>query len=102
MTLLKWLDELPNEYTMSKPNLGLCHARVLFQSGHQEVAEKLIDHLERTHVFISAGNPSITNGQNETPEASAAIAFQGRIAADMFESVNQKILIHPYCDIGPF
>ena len=66
VTLLKWLGELPNEFKMRKPNLGLCHARVLFQSGRQEAAEKLIDHLERT---------------NETPEASTNIAFQGRIAA---------------------
>ncbi len=79
--LLKWLNELPVEYKMSKTNLGLCHARVLFQSGRQEAAEKLIDHIERTHVFISTGNPSITNCQNLTPEASATIAFQGRIAA---------------------
>ncbi len=81
VALFNWLDQFPNEYKVSKPNLGLCHARVLFQSGRQGAAEKLIDHLERTHVFISTGNSSITNGQNETPEASATIAFQGRIAA---------------------
>jgi LuxR family maltose regulon positive regulatory protein len=66
VTLLKWLGELPSEFKMRKPNLGLCHARTLFQSGRQEAAEKLIDHLERT---------------NETPEASTNIVFQGRIAA---------------------
>jgi LuxR family maltose regulon positive regulatory protein len=81
VTLLKWLGELPNEYKMSKPNLGLCHARVLFQSGRQEAAETLIDHLERTHGVISAGNPGIANGQKDTPETSVTIAFQGRIAA---------------------
>ena len=81
VTLLTWLDELPNEYKMSKPNLGLCHARVLFQSGRQEAAEKLIDHLERTDVHISTGNPGIANGLNDTPETPVTTAFQGRIAA---------------------
>ena len=81
MTLLKWLEELPDEYKMSKPNLGIYHAKVLFQSGHQEAAEKRIDQLERTHVNIPIRNCFISNDKSETSEDSAITALQGRIAA---------------------
>ncbi len=55
VTLLKWLNELPDEFKISKPYLGIYYARVLFQGGQQKEAEKLIDQLENTH-FNSEGN----------------------------------------------
>jgi len=81
VTLFKWLDELPDEFKLGKPNLGICHARFLFQSGRQEAAEKRIDQLERTLAHIPTRNHCISNGKSETPEDSAITALQGRIAA---------------------
>jgi len=55
VTILKWLNELPNEFKISNPYLGIYYARVLFQGGQQKEAEKLIDQLENAH-FNSEGN----------------------------------------------
>jgi LuxR family maltose regulon positive regulatory protein len=74
VTLFRWLEQLPDEFKMSKPNLGLYHAQVLFQSGRQESAEKCISQLEKRHV-------NIPNGKSETPKEPAITALQGRIAA---------------------
>lgn len=59
VTLLKWLNVLPDEFKISKPYLGIYYARVLFQGGRQKEAEKLIDQLETAH-FNSEGNDNST------------------------------------------
>lgn len=66
VTLLKWLNELPDEFKISNPYLGIYYARVLFQNGRQKEAETLVDQLENVH-FNSKGNENS--------------ALKGRIAA---------------------
>ena len=54
VTLLKWLNALPDEFKISRPYLGIYYARVVFQGGRQKEAETLIDQLENAH-FHSEG-----------------------------------------------
>ncbi len=81
IVMFKWLDQLPDECKLSKPNLVICHARLLFQSGRQEAAEKRIDQLERTLARFSTRNRCTSNGRSGAPEDPATTALQGRIAA---------------------
>lgn len=66
VTLFRWADQLPEEYILSRPNLCLFHARVLFESGHQDAAERKLSRLEKAEGLSCASTPA---------------GIQGRIAA---------------------
>jgi len=81
LKLFKWLDQLPDEFKLRKPNLGICHARFLFESGHQEAAEKRLEQLEESIVNMPASNLGILNEKFGTTEDAVKMALQGRTAA---------------------
>lgn len=81
VTLFNWLDQLPDDLKMGKPNLGLYHAQVLFQSGRQESAEKCIDQLEKIYIHTPKRIQRMSTKKSETADDNAITAFQGRIAA---------------------
>jgi LuxR family maltose regulon positive regulatory protein len=78
--LFKWLDQLPDEIKLNKPDLGICHARFLFESGRQKSAEKRINQIERTYV---SGPESRQNrvGEKRSSEDAEPVFLKGRIAA---------------------
>ncbi len=79
--LFKWLDQLPNEHKLNKPNLGICHAKILLENGQPEAAEKILDRLEKTHITHLKRDRVASNGKLETVENPEIYTLPGRIAA---------------------
>jgi len=79
--LLKWLDQLPDEFKLNKPDLEICHARLLFESGHLEAAEKRLDQFDEILVNMPASDLGILSEKCGSTQGNAKTALQGRAAA---------------------
>lgn len=77
VTLISWLKILPEKYIYSNNNLCICHARVLFESGHREQAEECLNRLESSLQV----KPSELLKDIDSNKDPLFTATQGRIAA---------------------
>ncbi|MCG8687374.1 MAG: LuxR C-terminal-related transcriptional regulator [Desulfobacterales bacterium] len=81
VTLLNWYEVLPEKIILSHPNLCISYARVLFESGRQELAQDYLQRIETSNEVFQSKSESNSIIQDSKSDEPGSNQIQGRIAA---------------------
>ena len=81
VTILNWLEMLPDRFVFLKPNLCICYASILFESGRQEFAQECLHRLETSKTDVPSPSRVTPGEKNNQAGEFLSVEIQGRIAA---------------------
>jgi len=79
--LFRWIEALPDEYIISRPNLCTFYAWMLFDNGQQKAAERSLQLAERALDSINNEKTIKAKGESTKQHSLTNRELQGRIAA---------------------